>query len=116
MPCGLWKAADSLHKADSELAMQRTEPKSIASIIKDCIEQTGMTDTVAEQRACYLWPEIVGPGVNRYTFKRFVDRGVLHVYITSAALKNELTFNRSALIRQINRAVGQNVITSIVFH
>ncbi|MDE6100535.1 MAG: DUF721 domain-containing protein [Paramuribaculum sp.] len=96
--------------------MKKTEPKSIAEIIREGIEQVGLSSTVAEQRACYVWPEIVGPGINRYTFKRYVDRGVLHVHITSAALKNELSFNRSSLVEQINRAVGSNAITSIVFH
>lgn len=75
-----------------------------------------MTSMVAQQRACYLWPEIVGPGINRYTFKRYVDNGVLHVYMTSSVLKNELSFNRSALVEQINRAVGEQAITSIIFH
>lgn len=96
--------------------MKRTDPKSIAEIIREGIRQAGLTDTVAEQRACYLWPEIVGPGVNRYTFKRYVERGVLHVYITSAPLKNELSFNRAALVEQINRAVGSAAIKSIEFH
>lgn len=96
--------------------MKRTEPKSVAEIIREGIERAGLSSTVAEQRACYLWPEVVGPGVNRYTFKRYVERGVLHVYITSAALKNELSFNRGALVEQINRAVGANAISNIVFH
>ena len=47
--------------------MKRTEPKSIAEIIRESIEHAGLKDTVAEQRACYLWAEVVGPGVNRYT-------------------------------------------------
>ncbi len=96
--------------------MKRTEPKSVGEIIRESIAASGLSDTVAEQRACFLWPEVVGPGINRYTFKRYVERGVLHVYITSAALKNELSFNRSQLVEQINRAVGSKAITSIVFH
>lgn len=75
-----------------------------------------MTETVAEQRACYLWSEVVGPVINRYTFKRYVERGVMHVYLTSAALKNELSFNRSSLVKRINQAVGSEAITSIIFH
>ncbi len=96
--------------------MKRTEPKSIAEIIDESMAQAGLTDAMAQQRACYLWPEIVGPGVNRYTFKRYVHHGKLHVHITSAALKNELAFHRSRLVEQINRAVGSNAITDIIFH
>lgn len=96
--------------------MKRIEPKSIDEIIREAFERAGMTDKVAQQKACYLWPEVVGPGINRYTFKRYVEDGVLHVYLTSSVLKNELSFNRSALVEQINRAVGEHAITSIVFH
>ncbi|MCC8071162.1 MAG: DUF721 domain-containing protein [Bacteroidales bacterium] len=96
--------------------MKRTEPKSIATIIDEAIQASGMADTVAEQRACYCWSEVVGPGVNRYTMRRYVDHGVLHVYITSATLKNELSFMRSNIVGHINRLVGRDVITSIVIH
>lgn len=41
---------------------------------------------------------------------------IMHVYITSAVLKNELSFNRRPLVEAINRAVGRNIITDIRFH
>ncbi len=96
--------------------MKRTEPKSIAEIIDESMARAGLTGAMAEQKACYLWPEIVGPGINRYTFKRYVDHGVLHVYLTSSVLKNELFYHRSHLVEQINNAVGSTAITSIEFH
>ena len=58
----------------------------------------------------------MGPGVNRYTFKRYVDHGVMHVFLTSAALKNELSFHRARIVERINQAVGTQAITSIIFH
>lgn len=96
--------------------MQRTEPKSIAEIFDEAIAASGHADTFAEQQASYLWSEIVGPGVNRLTIRRYVDRGVLHVTLTSAALKNELSFHRSSLIAAINNRLGRNVITDIQIH
>ncbi|MCM1484539.1 MAG: DUF721 domain-containing protein [Muribaculaceae bacterium] len=96
--------------------MKRTEPKQIGRIIAEAMEHDGLTSVMAEQRACYVWPEIVGPGINRYTTRRYVERGVMHVYMTSAVLKNELSFIRSSLIARINRAVGSDVITQIIFH
>ena len=40
----------------------------------------------------------------------------MHVYITSAVLKNELSFCRASLVEKINKAVGSDVLTEIVFH
>ena len=96
--------------------MKRTEPQSFARIFDEAMARAGASETVAAQRACYLWPEIVGTGVNRYTFKRYVEGSVLHVYISSAPLKNELSFHRSTLVSQLNAAVGCEALTDIIFH
>ena len=97
--------------------MKRTEPKSFAQIFDEGMRRAGLTDTVARQQACYLWPEIVGPGVNRYTLSRYVDDdGRLYVQITSAPLRQELAYMKSSIIANINRAVGSEAITDIEFH
>lgn len=96
--------------------MKRTEPKILNSIIEEALRETSLSDTFREQQACYLWPEVVGPGVNRYTTRRYIDRGKLHVYIASGPLKGELQFMRSHIAEELNRAVGSNVITEIIIH
>ncbi len=96
--------------------MKRTEAQSIRQIIEKALSQSEQRDAIQEQRACYLWPEIVGPSINRYTTRRFVENGRLHVFISSAPLKNELSFHRTGLRDTLNRAVGADVISEIVIH
>lgn len=96
--------------------MKRSEAKTVGEIFSEAMAQAGMTDVYDEQRASYLWPEIVGATVNRMTTRRYVDRGVLHVYISSAPLKSELSFLTDTLMRRINESIGKNVIHSIIIH
>ena len=97
--------------------MKRTEPKSFAEIFDENMARAGASDTMARHQACFIWPEIVGPGINKYTYKRYVDdSGCLHVYVSSAPLKNELSFMRSQLVKQLNEAVGSQALTDIIFH
>lgn len=97
--------------------MKRQEPRLINDIIADYLRADGLDKTVARQRACAMWPEIVGPGINRYTARRYVaDDGVLHVFLTSASLKQELTFMRASLVRSLNDSIGDTVIIDIVIH
>lgn len=96
--------------------MKRTEPRSFADIFNEGIARAGASNAFAAQRACYLWPEIVGPGVNSYTFRRNVEGSTLHIYISSAPLKNELSFHRTTLLDRLNAAVGCQALTDIVFH
>ena len=96
--------------------MKKTEPKSFAEIYTEAIERVGLTDTFDQQQASYLWSEIVGQGVNRLTTRRYIVEGVLHVFINSAPLKNELMFHRSSIIRDINNRIGKDALKEIVIH
>lgn len=97
--------------------MRRTEPQLISDIIKQYMRADGLADKAARQQASYLWTEIVGPGINRYTIRRYVtDDGTLHIYLSSAVLKQELSYQRSHLVKALNDAIGQQAITDIVFH
>lgn len=96
--------------------MKRTEAQSIKEIIDKAISSQNLSGVFNEQKAGYVWQEIVGPTINRYTTHRYVENGILHVYISSAPLKNELQFLKSKLIAEVNKAVGANVITNIAIH
>lgn len=96
--------------------MKRTDPQPIGKVVEQMLRQNGISDLFNEQRLCYMWAEIVGPGINRLTSRRFVDNGVLHVYLTSAVLKNELSFQRARLVEALNAAVGAEVIHDVKFH
>lgn len=96
--------------------MKRSEPKSIGTLIDELIDSVGARDTYEQQRVCYLWPEVMGPAVNRRTARRWVDGGTLHVVITSAPLKSELGMMRRAIVDRLNEAAGKTVITSVAIH
>lgn len=96
--------------------MRRTEAKSVAEIIAETFGQSENSDRFDLQRASLAWTEVMGPEVNRQTFRRYVEGSVLHVYLVSAALKNELLFQKENIIRNINHAVGRDVITDILIH
>ena len=49
--------------------MKRTEPRQLGDILREAIESAGLTDELARQRACFVWADVVGAGVNRYTFR-----------------------------------------------
>lgn len=96
--------------------MKRTEPISIKQLIDKVMLESDTREAMMQQRASYLWTEVVGAGVNRFTFRRYVENGVLHVYITSASLKNDLGFLRQNILKEINGRLGAEVLSDIVIH
>ena len=95
--------------------MKRTQAKTIGQIVDDFLKQEQLDTQLDEYRACALWPEIMGQGVNRYTTRRHVNCGIMTVHIASAPLRNELTMMRSRIVEEINRVLGREVIKDIIF-
>lgn len=96
--------------------MKRHEAQSFGELFEKLIDSVGARDTFDQQRICYLWPEVMGPTINRHTMRRWVDGGTLHVVITSAALKSELGMMRTAIVDRLNQAAGKTVITTLQIH
>lgn len=96
--------------------MKRVDPLSVKEIIDRVLDDDNIRQAAREQRICYLWPEIVGQGINRHTTRRYVADGILHVYLNSAPLKNELQFHRDRLTQLLNSAAGADIITDITIH
>ena len=95
--------------------MKRTEAKNVGQIINDLLKKENLDVAPDEHRACALWPQIVGDGINRYTIRRYVKDGVMNVHLSSASLANELMLNRAHLIQRINEALGRDIIHEIIF-
>ncbi len=96
--------------------MKRTDPMSIRQIIDKVLDSSSRKNEYMEQRAMSYWPEVVGAGINRLTQRRYVSRGVLHVYVESAPLKTELEFQKTSIISALNSLAGTDALTELRIH
>lgn len=97
-------------------AMKRTEPQTIRQIIDRVLDASAGRTSVLEHRAAALWADTMGPTITRHTIRRYVAKGVLHVYLDSAPLKSELEFQKSHIVQAINTALGSDALTSLQIH
>lgn len=95
--------------------MKRTEPQSIGDVLRLTIQECNMTDKLNEQRAIALWPLIIGEHLASRCGRPTVRDKVMYVPVNTAPLRQELTMNRSSLIRIINDKIGRQVLTEIRF-
>jgi len=98
--------------------VKKTEAQQVGDIIQEVFRRAGQQDNADRHRALVNWVNIVGQGINQMTTRRYVtDKGVMHVYITSAAVKADMMFMRDRLIAQLNEYAGApGVITELVIH
>lgn len=95
--------------------MKRNDAQTIGQLIRTYLRQESLESPLNEYRLVNAWPEVVGPTIAKYTDGLFVRNQTLYVHLTSAVLRQELMMGRDLLVRNLNRHVGAQVITNIVF-
>ncbi len=93
--------------------------KSNEILLKDAIEaflKDNKLDTkLNETRLIGAWEEVAGKLIARHTNQMYVKDRILFVKVDSAALREELSFQRSKLVKKLNKAAGIEAIDDIKF-
>ncbi len=93
--------------------------KSNEFTLKEAIEQLlnayKMNGKINETRIIQAWEQVCGAMISRHTEDMYVKNRILYVKVDSAALRNELSFAKTKLVKALNHAVKEEVINEIVF-
>ena len=82
----------------------------LKAIISDNKLQPGI-DQVSVQEA---WKSLMGNGVNTYTRAVALKGSTLYVELTSAVLREELSYGKDKIIQMINAELGREVVKEVV--
>lgn len=61
-----------------------------------------------------VWAEIMGKTVSKYTDKVQIIKQTLFITTSVAPLKQELHYQKTQIIKRVNEALGETVITEVV--
>ncbi len=96
------------------MAKRLNNESSIGDVLKEIIQvnklQPGM-DQISVKEA---WVALMGNGVNSYTKNIMLKGSTLYVELTSAVLREELSYGKDKIIKMINDELRRDIITAIV--
>ncbi|MBF6642487.1 DUF721 domain-containing protein [Flavobacterium sp. J49] len=96
------------------MAKRLSNESSIGEVLKAFIEtnklQGGM-DKIDVQEA---WKSLMGNGVNSYTKEVVLKGSTLYVSLTSAVLREELSYGKQKIITMINEELRKEVVKDII--
>lgn len=72
-------------------------------------------DYVDELKAIKAWPKVVGTFIATHTIDLSIRNRVLFVRVDSDALRNELSYSKSLLVKNLNMEAGKDVLDDVVF-
>jgi predicted nucleic acid-binding Zn ribbon protein len=94
--------------------MQRSNDQSLGDAIRDFLHSYNLEDKLNETKVIHSWGKIVGPLVEKHTHGLYIRNRILFVKVDSAALRQELSFSRSKIVKALNNEVKSNIIEDIV--
>ena len=88
----------------------------LGDLIKAFYTQHKGPDYVDELKIINSWPKMVGPFIAKHTIDLSIRNKVLFVRVDSDSLRNELSYSKSLLLKNLNEVVGKEAISEIVLN
>jgi hypothetical protein len=85
----------------------------IEDLIKIFISENNLTKGLRQVNIEELWVEQMGNGVSSYTEKIVLKGDTLFVYLKSSVLREELGYGKEKIIKMLNEALKEDIISKI---
>ena len=95
--------------------MRKSNDQTIGEVIQELISQYKLEGKLNSINIIDSWQDVVGDMISQHTKNLYVKNRILFVTLDSAALKNELSFAKSKIVKALNEKVGTESIKEIVF-
>ena len=90
--------------------------KPLGDLIKEFYEVHKGSEYLDEQKVLNSWKEVVGPFIASHTIDLAIKNHVLFARVDSDALRSELSYSKSLLLKNLNELVGKEVVSELVLN
>lgn len=88
--------------------------KSLKQILTEWIKSPGIRKHYLRVVIKEAWTDNMGPMVLKYTKSMSVRKGVLHIKVSSAPLRQELLLNKTKILTMLNVSIGEPLLEDMV--
>ena len=85
------------------ISMERKEPSSLGDIMPQLLKIMKLSSGMNDNIIMAAWDKVTGAAP--YTLSKYVNNGVLYCTISSSVVRNQLFFNKEAIVDAINKEV-----------
>ncbi|UGS24414.1 DUF721 domain-containing protein [Flavobacterium channae] len=96
------------------MAKRFNEESPIGDVLKQFISQNKLEAGMDVVNVRDAWKNVMGNGVNNYTTEIQLKGTTLYVVLSSAVLREELSYGKEKIIKMINEEIRKDLITSLV--
>ena len=96
------------------MAKRFNEESPIGDVLKQFISQNKLEAGMDVVNVRDAWKNLMGNGVNNYTTEIQLKGSTLYVALSSAVLREELSYGKDKIIKMINEELKKDLVTNLV--
>ena len=94
--------------------MRKSTQQSIGAVIRKLLKNQKLEGRLKELDVLKLSEELLGKNLMKYINDLSVKNGTLIIKVKSAVVRNELSYQKSEIIKRINEQVGNEILKEII--
>ncbi|KGO81967.1 MULTISPECIES: DUF721 domain-containing protein [Flavobacterium] len=96
------------------MAKRLNDYSSVSDVLKQFVESNNLQKGIDKIDVRDAWKNLMGNGVNNYTREIMLKGTTLYVELTSAVLREELSYGKEKIVKMINEEMGREVIKEVI--
>lgn len=96
------------------MAKRFNEEQSVGDVLRQFMQENKLQPGMDKIDVRVAWKNLMGNGVNNYTREIMLKGTTLYVELTSAVLREELSYGKAKIIKMINEELKREVVTDVV--
>ncbi len=98
----------------NSLPYRKTNDDKVGNIILKMLEVYGLKEKFNEVRLRQYWKETMGESINQYTQSMFLKNNKLFIKISSASLRQELSYGKEKIMKIMNEMLGEMLLEEVI--
>ncbi len=97
------------------MAKRFNEESPIGDVLKQFIHENRLQSGIDKIDVRDAWKNLMGNGVNNYTTEILLKGTTLYVALSSAVLREELSYGKEKIIKMINEELRKDIVMDLIF-
>ncbi len=95
--------------------MNKSNDHTLKEVLNEMLKEYRLSDKLMELKLVESWPKIVGKIIAKHTTGIYLRNKRLYVTLDNAAIREELLYAKTKLLKSLNKIAGSDLIEEIVF-
>lgn len=96
------------------MAKRQTNENTISEVLQQFIQKNKLEYGLDKVDVEQAWKDIMGNGVNSYTQEVILKGTTLYVKLTSAVLREELSYGKQKIITMLNEELRKDIVNDLI--